>query len=364
VSYEGEHYRLDGARPGPSPAHPVEIWLGAYKPRMLALTGTSADGWLPSLGYADMDALPAMNAAIDEAAQEAGRDPAEIRRLFNVNGRFGSDGGFLQGTPSDWANQLAELTLTAGMSTYILAADSDEDIHRFAEDVAPAVRELVEAGRSSPAAEHAPTPVPATRAAPFAVTPTPDDGTRLSDKRPWDEAGRPTGPAPDSERRYSAHEQAAGQHLVDVHDALRAEMARIRELIEQVERGALDPSAVRSLINRMTIRQNNWTLGAYCEAYCRTVSQHHTLEDTGIFPHLRRRDERLAPVIRRLEEEHEVIAELLDGIDASLVAVVASEDDALARLRAAMDLLTDAMLSHLSYEERELVEPLARLGFY
>jgi hemerythrin-like domain-containing protein len=141
-------------------------------------------------------------------------------------------------------------------------------------------------------------------------------------------------------------------------------MARIRELIEQVERGALDPSAVRSLINRMTIRQNNWTLGAYCEAYCRTVSQHHTLEDTGIFPHLRRRDERLAPVIRRLEEEHEVIAELLDGIDASLVAVVASEDDALARLRAAMDLLTDAMLSHLSYEERELVEPLARLGFY
>ncbi len=141
-------------------------------------------------------------------------------------------------------------------------------------------------------------------------------------------------------------------------------MARIRELIEQVEKGTVDPAAVRSLINRMTIRQNNWTLGAYCEAYCRAVSEHHTLEDTGIFPHLRRRDKRLEPVIRRLEEEHEVIAELLDRIDDSLVAVVASEDDALARLRAAMDVLTDAMLSHLSYEERELVEPLARLGYY
>jgi hypothetical protein len=33
-------------------------------------------------------------------------------------------------------------------------------------------------------------------------------------------------------------------------------------------------------------------------------------------------------------------------------------------LRAAIDLLTDTLLSHLSYEERELVEPLARLGFY
>jgi hypothetical protein len=36
----------------------------------------------------------------------------------------------------------------------------------------------------------------------------------------------------------------------------------------------------------------------------------------------------------------------------------------LGRVREALDLLTDALLSHLSYEEWELVEPLARLGFY
>jgi len=35
-----------------------------------------------------------------------------------------------------------------------------------------------------------------------------------------------------------------------------------------------------------------------------------------------------------------------------------------AALRAAVDLLTDALLSHLSYEERELVEPLARHGMW
>ena len=29
-----------------------------------------------------------------------------------------------------------------------------------------------------------------------------------------------------------------------------------------------------------------------------------------------------------------------------------------------VDLLSDTMNSHLAYEERELVEPLARLGFY
>ncbi|MGC4855941.1 hypothetical protein ACLQ24_21750 [Micromonospora sp. DT4] len=40
----------------------------------------------------------------------------------------------------------------------------------------------------------------------------------------------------------------------------------------------------------------------------------------------------------------------------------AEDGAARAELRAAVNLLTDALLSHLSYEERELVEPLARLG--
>jgi alkanesulfonate monooxygenase SsuD/methylene tetrahydromethanopterin reductase-like flavin-dependent oxidoreductase (luciferase family) len=31
VSFEGKHYRLHDARPGPRPAHPIEIWLGAFK---------------------------------------------------------------------------------------------------------------------------------------------------------------------------------------------------------------------------------------------------------------------------------------------------------------------------------------------
>ena len=33
-------------------------------------------------------------------------------------------------------------------------------------------------------------------------------------------------------------------------------------------------------------------------------------------------------------------------------------------LQQAVDVLTDALLSHLAYEESQLVEPLARHGFY
>ena len=58
-----------------------------------------------------------------------------------------------------------------------------------------------------------------------------------------------------------------------------------------------------------------------------------------------------------------MIADVLDQVDRALVALV-TEPDGIAALRAAVDLLTDTMQSHLSYEERELVEPLARLGFY
>ncbi len=68
-------------------------------------------------------------------------------------------------------------------------------------------------------------------------------------------------------------------------------------------------------------------------------------------------------MLHRLEEEHEVIAELLGRVDETLVALVASEDRALDRVLAAMDVLTDALLSHFAYEERELIEPLARYGY-
>jgi hypothetical protein len=50
-------------------------------------------------------------------------------------------------------------------------------------------------------------------------------------------------------------------------------------------------------------------------------------------------------------------------VDRALVAFVTRPEDFTA-LQDAVDLLTDTLLSHLSYEEREIVEPLARLGFY
>jgi len=388
IRLAGKHYTVAGAKRGPAPAHDVEIWLGAYKPRMLALTGRLADGWVPSSGYAPPEELPALNKIIDEAAAEAGRDPSAVRRLYNISGDFNGRGGFLQGPEAQWVEQLTELTLTEGITTYILASDTPEDIHRFA-TVATQVKEAVTTARTTTPPPATSTP-PVTTAAPvttavsdaaesssgattpsvssavsnngnFSVVPTPPPATKRTTVQLWDEAVRPTGPAQDPSRVYSPQELASGQHLIQVHDHLRAELEQIRDLVEQVAAGSLGIGQARSHINTMTMRQNNWTLGVYCESYCRTVTTHHSLEDEALFPRLRRADPTLTPVVDRLQEEHLVIHDVLEGVDKALVALV-DGSGTIDTLRAAVDLLDDALLSHLSYEERELVEPLARLG--
>jgi alkanesulfonate monooxygenase SsuD/methylene tetrahydromethanopterin reductase-like flavin-dependent oxidoreductase (luciferase family)/hemerythrin-like domain-containing protein len=347
VRVDGEHYQVAGVHPGPAPAHPVEIWIGALGPRMLELTGRVADGWLPSMSYVAPDTLADRNAIIDESAVAAGRAPADIRRLYNIG-------------PDMNADQLAELAISHGMSTFILGSDDPREIQRFGAETAPAVRDLVDAARAGTAA---PALMRGTDASPFVVRATPDDLARRSDVTPWDESSRPSYSPPDPDRSYTAHEQASAQHLVDVHDHLRAELRQLHHLVEQIDQGTLDVARARSLINTMTMRQNTWTLGAYCESYCRVVTAHHTIEDRSVFPYLRSRDDELGPVLDRLEQEHHVIAGVLDDVDRALVALVA-QPDGVAELRRAVDLLSDTMLSHLSYEERNLLEPLARFGFY
>ncbi|ONH25244.1 LLM class flavin-dependent oxidoreductase [Pseudofrankia asymbiotica] len=150
VRFEGRYYRLDGARPGPVPAHDMEIWLGAYQPRLLRLVGRVADGFVPSSPFLPPEQLSAANRIIDDAAVAAGRSPADIRRIYNIAGEFTPEGhGFLQGPPRMWAEQLTELALTQGVSVFLLYRADDADvIRRFAAEVAPALRSMVAAERA------------------------------------------------------------------------------------------------------------------------------------------------------------------------------------------------------------------------
>ncbi|MCW2641347.1 MAG: putative F420-dependent oxidoreductase [Dactylosporangium sp.] len=175
-----------------------------------------------------------------------------------------------------------------------------------------------------------------------------------------DEATRPHAPRHPVAATTPAG-RAGAEALVYHHDNLRAELEQIRGVIEQVASGQTTAVAARSLINQMSMRQNYWSLGAFCASYCRVVTIHHTIEDQHMFVGLRGRDADLSPVLDRLGEEHEVIADVMTRLDRALVAMV-TDADQLPRVRAEFERFAEALLSHLAYEEDELLEPIARLG--
>ena len=87
------------------------------------------------------------------------------------------------------------------------------------------------------------------------------------------------------------------------------------------------------------------------------------LWDEATRPHLRAREAGLAPVLDRLADEHKTIHKVLEDVDAALVEHLRNPGSFDA-LQEAADILSDVLLSHLAYEEAQLLEPLARHGFY
>jgi hypothetical protein len=346
VDFEGRYHRLAGAEPGPIPPHPIGIWLGAYKRRMLELTARVADGWVPTSSYASPEQLATMTRTLDTVARDTGRDPAEIRRVYNVTGTFRTNGaGFLQGPPEVWAEQLTELALGLGVSGFVLGPGPDAagDLRRFAQEVAPAVRAAVARERATP---------DKTGRAPEQLT-VPDTPSREA--------------VGEAQRLVADHEtvspagRAGQQTLLAVHAHLRQELEQLRTVAEDVERGRMSAAQARSHLNHMTMRQNYWTLGAFCAAYCRVVSVHHAIEDQQMFRDLRDADSGLGPVLDRLGEEHEAIAQLLTEVDAALVTMM-EDEGSLDGARSAIDRFAEVLLRHLAYEEEQLLEPIGRLS--
>jgi alkanesulfonate monooxygenase SsuD/methylene tetrahydromethanopterin reductase-like flavin-dependent oxidoreductase (luciferase family) len=152
VRQQGEHYQVVGARPGPQPAHEIGLWLGVLGPRALRLTGELADGWIPSMSYVAPGRAIESNAIIDEAAKAAGRDPAAIRRIYNIGGDVapvvesgpGPEDTQIVGPVAHWVETLTHLAVDVGFSTFVLwGVQTAPRLRLFIEEIAPAVRERV-----------------------------------------------------------------------------------------------------------------------------------------------------------------------------------------------------------------------------
>jgi alkanesulfonate monooxygenase SsuD/methylene tetrahydromethanopterin reductase-like flavin-dependent oxidoreductase (luciferase family) len=155
VSFEGKYYRLDDARPGPRPAHPIGIWVGAFKQRMLRLVGRKDDGWLPSLGVLTRDEMRTAHGQINAAAEKAGRDPGSIRRILNLQGLIGDGSppsrselpvGYLAGEPlagpTDWWVETLAGFVDDGFDTLVFwpVDFTPAQVELFAGEVVPQLR--------------------------------------------------------------------------------------------------------------------------------------------------------------------------------------------------------------------------------
>ncbi|MFB4307497.1 LLM class flavin-dependent oxidoreductase [Actinomadura sp. GTD37] len=156
VTHRGRHYRVDEIEPAPVDAPPV--WTGSVGPKSLAATGRVADGWIP--GHAAdwrSERYRTSRPVIDEAARAAGRDPREVRTIFNLPGRITDrpaaatrdrGGRWTGGSAAQWADELTEAVLDHGAAGFTLfspggGTQDPGALARWAQEIAPAVREAV-----------------------------------------------------------------------------------------------------------------------------------------------------------------------------------------------------------------------------
>lgn len=133
----GDHYRVSGAKRGPGPAHDMEVWVGAYGPRMMDLIGRKADGWVPSIGRISPQGLADRSRRIDEAAERVGRSPSDIRRIANLGlGEKAFD-------TAELIETIVWLGQAHGFSTFVLATDDPAHMESFATEVATDARRLL-----------------------------------------------------------------------------------------------------------------------------------------------------------------------------------------------------------------------------
>jgi alkanesulfonate monooxygenase SsuD/methylene tetrahydromethanopterin reductase-like flavin-dependent oxidoreductase (luciferase family) len=156
VTYQGHHYQVKNIDPAPVAA--PAVWTGSVGRKSLAATGRVADGWIPGRAADWLSQLyRASRPVIDEAAAAAGRDPREIRTIFNLPGQITGqplpatrdrDGRWVGGSPAQWAEELTGAVLDHGATGFMLFSPAGgtpdtASLTRWAREIVPAVREMI-----------------------------------------------------------------------------------------------------------------------------------------------------------------------------------------------------------------------------
>jgi probable F420-dependent oxidoreductase len=119
VTFAGQYEQVTGAGLAPLPVQrPIPLWFGAQSRRAYIRAGQLADGWFPQVPPGPR--LDEARAIIEQAAREAGRDPAELGMEGRVS--WGEGGaGQLTDQVGRWrdagATHVSVNTMSAGLAT-------------------------------------------------------------------------------------------------------------------------------------------------------------------------------------------------------------------------------------------------------
>jgi len=139
VTYEGRHYRLQGARfrPGPIQKPRPPLTLGAHGPRMLGICARYADAWNSHGTPAE---LRERSQILDECCARIGRDPGSIvRSVYYWVPRSEDD----PWRSPDAFVEVIERYRAVGITEFIVDHPRDEQLdvcERVAADVLPRLR--------------------------------------------------------------------------------------------------------------------------------------------------------------------------------------------------------------------------------
>lgn len=126
-----------------------------------------------------------------------------------------------------------------------------------------------------------------------------------------------------------------------VHDRLRRALAVAQEAVDT---GELSGDAGRELL-------------LFCHGFCVALTGHHEGEDRELFPAIAAAHPGLRDTLRKLQQDHSMIAHLVTGLEASIHP--GAEPAALALH---LEGIAAIMENHFRYEERQLLEVLETLA--
>jgi coenzyme F420-dependent glucose-6-phosphate dehydrogenase len=160
VTFQGDYYRTERATIYDRPDEPVPIYVAASGPLAAKLAGRVGDGFIVTSGK-DPALYEELNAAMEEGAEAAGRNPDDVARMIEIKVSYDHDVEYAREACEYWAplalspelkrdvedpielERLAYENPGIAQRRFIVSDDPDEVVERIGDYVALGFRELV-----------------------------------------------------------------------------------------------------------------------------------------------------------------------------------------------------------------------------